>query len=72
MSPMRDHFEHNGQAFSPKKVTFDASGIPNSKLVSRTVQIERMLDESDDEDDSNDLDHAIQIAAMAHATGPIH
>ena len=72
MSPMRDHFEHNGQAFSPKKVTFDASGIPNSKLVSRTVQIERMLDESDDEDDSNDLDHAIQIAAMARATGPIH
>ena len=71
MSPMRDTFEHNGQFFSPKKVTFDASGIPNNKLVSRTVQIERMLDESDDEDDSNDLDHAIQIAAMARATGPI-
>lgn len=71
MSPLRDHFDHNGQLLSPKKVTFDASGIPNSQLISRTVQIERMLDESDDEDDSNELDHAIQIGAMARATGPV-
>jgi hypothetical protein len=69
MSPMRHHFDHSGLLVSPKKVTFDASGIPNSKLVSRTVQIERMLDESDDEDD--ELEHAIQIGAMARATRPV-
>jgi hypothetical protein len=66
---MRHHFDHSGLLVSPKKVTFDASGIPNSKLVSRTVQIERMLDESDDEDD--ELEHAIQIGAMARATRPV-
>jgi len=62
--------EQNG-LLSPKKVTFDASGAPNGKLISRTVQIERMLDESDDEDDIDELDHAIQIGAMARTTGAV-
>lgn len=71
LASMHDHFDRSAQLFSPKKVAFDASGAPNSKLISRTVQIERLLDESDDEDDSNDLDRAIDIGTMTRATGSL-
>ena len=71
MSPMRQHFDHNSQLLSPKKVAFDTTGAPNGKLISRTVQIERMLDESDDEDDNDELDRAIQVGSMARAAGSV-
>jgi len=67
MSPIHNHFDHS--LVSPKKVVFEESGIPNSNLISRRVEIERMLDESDEEDDK--VDQAIHIGAMARAMGPI-
>lgn len=71
MSPMRDHFDINGQLLLPKKVAFDDSGAPNGELISRKVQIERMLDDSDDEDDNDELDRAIQIGSMSQLSRPV-
>jgi hypothetical protein len=71
MSPMRDHFDINGELLSPKKVAFDDSGAPNGELISRKIQIERMLDESDDEDDNDELDRAIKIGSLSRGSRPV-
>jgi hypothetical protein len=69
-SSRRSQFSGSEVLFSQKKVAFAPRSAPNGKPYDKAAEIDRMLDEFDD-DSSDDLQEAFDISQRRQAAGPV-
>jgi hypothetical protein len=69
-SPLREQFRGSDVLFSPKKVAFAPQTAQTGKVYDKAGEIERMLDELDD-DSSDDLQEAFDVSQRRRVPGPV-